>query len=256
MKGRGEKRPQALLGKDDNLNTLGARAEEAARRAKLVGILSIVNLTLTVLWLICLIVGLSSAGSMDTFERVLSHVAKLDTLFYLTYLNAALLTASVVMLFVLIFIYLRPIAPVFSATGVAFVPIYGCLNLVAYLSQVTVVPRLLRLHAIPKYQLLSEFLLQQTVQPWPDSAVFIFNNLAYAVLGVPSIMFGILMLRSSPVVRFGGILLGLSGVASMAGFIGIVAQDPLVAKGSLVGGTLFLLALVQLSWGFLWTKHM
>jgi hypothetical protein len=255
MKGRGEKRTQAVLKKDDNLNSPEARAEEAARRAKIVGIFSFVSLILTVLWLICLIVGLSSAGSLDAFEKVLSHVAKLDILFYLTYVNAALLTACVVMLFVLIFIYLRPIAPVFAAAGVAFVPIYGCLNLVAYLSQVTVVPRLLRLHAIPKYQLLSELLLQQTVQQWPDSAVFILNNLAYAALGVPSIMFGVLMLRSNPVVRFGGILLGLSGVASMAGFIGIVAQDPLVGKGSLIGGILFLLALVQFSGGFLWTRH-
>jgi len=244
-----------VLKKDDNLNNLAPRTEVTARRAKAVGVLSLVSLIFTILWLICFIVGLSSAGSLDTFEAILSHVAKLDTLFYLTYSNAALLTASVVMLFVLLSIYLRPMARVFSAIGVAFVPIYGCLNLVAYLSQVTVVPRLLRLHEIPKYQPLSELLLQQTVQQWPDSAVFIFNNLAYAILGVPSIIFGILMLRSNPVVRFSGILLGLSGVASIAGFIGIVAQDSLVTKGSLIGGILFLFALVQLSWGFLWARH-
>jgi hypothetical protein len=214
-----------------------------------------VSLILTILWLICLIVGLSSAGRLDTFEGVLSHVAKLNTLFYLTYANAALLTVSAVMLFVALFLQLRPMAPTWSALGVAFVPIYGCLNLVAYLSQITVVPRLLRLQAVPEYQVVSRFLLQQAVQQWPDSAVFIVNNLAYAVLGVPSVVFAVLILRSSPSVRFGAILLGLSGVASMAGFIGIVAQNPSIANGSLIGGILFLVALAQLSWGFLRTRR-
>jgi len=68
------------------------------------------------------------------------------------------------------------------------------MNLAVYLSQVTVVPRLFQLQATPEYQALSQFLLRQAIQQWPDSMVSIVNNLAYAILGVPSIIFGVLML--------------------------------------------------------------
>jgi len=243
-----------VLRKTNRLNNVIAKTEEAVLLAKPLGVLSLVSLILTVLWLVCLIMGVTSADHLDTFDGVLSHLTKLDFLFYMTYVNAALLTVSATMLLVAFFFSLKPVAPLWSAIGVVFVPVYGCLNLVAYLSQVAVVPRLLRLRTVPKYQALSEFLLQQTVQQWPDSAVFIFNNLAYAVLGVPSVIFGVLIMKSHRLVRPGGVLLGLSGVASIAGFVGIVAQTPWLAKGSLVGGILFLLALVQFSWALLWNR--
>jgi hypothetical protein len=241
--------------KANRVNSMKATTGEADLLAQPIGVLSLISLVLTVLWLVCFIAGLASAEHMDTFAGVLSHLAKPDLLFYVTYSNAALLTVSVVMLFVVLFFSLRLVAPLWSAIGVAFVPIYGCLNLVAYLSQVTVVPRLLRLHAVAKYQALSELLLRQTIQQWPDSAVFMLNNLAYAVLGVPSIIFGALILKSHRLVRFGGILLGLSGVACIAGLLGIVAETSWLTKGSLVGGIFFLLALVQFSWALLWNRR-
>jgi hypothetical protein len=240
--------------KANRVDSMKAATGEADLLARPLGVLSLVSLVLTVLWLVCFIAGSASAEHVDTFDGVLSHLANLDLLFYMTYLNAALLTVSVVMLFVVLFFSLKPVAPLWSTMGAAFVPIYGCLNLVAYLSQVTVVPRLLRLHAVAKYQVLSELLLQQTIQQWPDSAVFIFNNLAYAVLGVPSVIFGTLILKSHRPARLGGILLGLSGVACIAGFVGIVAEASWLAKGFLVGGILFLFTLAQFSWALLWNR--
>ncbi len=219
-------------------------------RTKLLGVLSLISLAVTILWLVFLIVGLAAAGPLDTFEQVLAHVNKLDVVFYLTYANAALITVSAVMLFAALYLYYKPIAPEWSAIGATFVPIYGAMNLIVYLSQVTVVPRLLQLQALPEYQALSQFLLRQAIQQWPDSAISIVNNLAYAVLGVPSIIFGVLMLKSVPALRLGGILLGISGIASIAGFIGIAAQSAWLSQGSFIGGVLFLLALVPMSWAF------
>ena len=220
-------------------------------QTKLLGVLSLVLLALSTLWLIFLMVGSAAAGPLDTFEQVLAHVSKLDVVFYLTYANAALITVNAVMLFAALYLHYKPIAPEWAAIGLAFVPIYGAINLIAYLSQITVVPRLLQLLALPEYQALSRFLLRQTIQQWPDSTVFVVNNLAYAVLGVPSIIFGILMLKSATILRVAGALLALNGVAGIAGFIGIAVQSTWLRHGALIGGVLFLLALAPMSWGFL-----
>lgn len=218
---------------------------------KLLGVLSLVTLVLTILWLGFLLAGMAAAGPLESFDQILAHVNKLDVLFYLTYANAALITLSAMMLFTALYVQYKPMEPEWSAIGVMFVPVYGVMNLIVYLSQVTVVPRLLALQALPEYQALSRFLLRQVIQQWPDSTISIVNNLAYAILGVPSIIFGILMFKSTPALRLGGALLVLNGIASIAGFIGIVAQSTWLSQGSLVGGVLFLLALVPMSLVFL-----
>jgi hypothetical protein len=223
-------------------------------QTKLIGYVSLLCLVLTVIWLALLITGMAGAGPLDTFERTLAYVKPLGVTFYLTYLNAALITVMAVMLFALLYRAYQSAAPEWAITGLAFVPIYGAMNLCVYLSQVTVVPQLLQLQSMPEYQTLAPLLLRQTLQIWPYSAVATVNNLAYAVLGIPSLIFGGLMLKANPTLRFGGILLGLSGLASIAGFIGIVAQISWLSQGSLVGGVLFLLALGPVSWAFLRTE--
>ena len=219
-------------------------------KMKQLSILSLICLVVTILWLVSLIASMVDAGTMETYEQVLAHVSKVNILFYLTYTNAALITMAAVMLFAGLYLHYKSIAPIWAFLGIIFVPIYGTMNLLVYLSQITVVPRLLKLQTIPEYNILARFLLQQVIQQWHDSAVWVINNLAYAVLGVPSIVFGLLMFQSIPVLRLGGILLSLSGLASLVGFIGIVAQNEWISNGSLIGGILFLLALVCMSCGF------
>lgn len=220
-------------------------------RTRLLGVLSSACLTATVLWLVFLILGLATAGPLATFDQVLAHVGKLDALFYLTYANAALVTVTAVMLFAALYVFCRSRSETWAAIALTFVPIYGAMNLLVYLSQITIVPRLLTLMATPESASLAGFMLRQTIQQWPDSAVFVANNLAYAVLGVPSIVFGVLLPRTASRLRPAGVLLALSGIASIAGFAGIAAGSRIVGNGSLVGGVLFLFALVAMSWAFL-----
>jgi hypothetical protein len=98
-------------------------------------------------------------------------------------------------------------------------------------------------------------MLRQIIQQWPRSTISIVNNLAYAVLGIPSVIFGTLLLKSDSALRTGGALLALNGIACIAGFIGIAARITWLARGSVVGGVLFLLSLVFLSWSFLQEKN-
>jgi len=88
------------------------------------------------------------------------------------------------------------------------------------------------------------------VQAWPGSVVNVLNNLGYAVLGVPSIMFGSLLARRRSL-RYAGLLLALNGVACIVGLVGIAAGSELLSLGSIVGGAVFLVALGPLSVGLL-----
>lgn len=219
-------------------------------QTKQLGILSGLCLIGTVLWLVFMIAGMAGAGPLDTFEQVLSYVSEAGVIYYLTYINAALITVLVLLLFAGLYLHYKPVAPFWVLSGIIFVPVYGMMNLIVYLSQITVVPRMLQLITIPEYQTMAQFLLQQGIQQWPGSAISVVNNLAYAVLGIPSIFFGVLMYRAGSMVRRGGIFLILNGVACMAGFVGIIMQNAWLSNGSLAGGVLFLLALVCMSWGY------
>jgi hypothetical protein len=178
---------------------------------------------------------------VETSEQALASVADPDLLHYLTYANATLITITATLLFAGLYVYCRPQDAVWSAMGLAFVPAYTVLNLFAYLSQITIVPRLVDL------QPGSSLLLAQMVQSWPGSAVNVLNNLGYAILGIPSLIFGLLLFQRDRRMRLPGGLLALSGAASLAGMVGIVLQNELLSLGSLVSGGLFFLALIPLS---------
>jgi hypothetical protein len=208
---------------------------------KLIGVIASICLLFTVIWLALFIYTLAARGPVETMEQALASVANLDLLYSLTYANAALVTLTATMLFAGLYVHCRPQASTWSAIGLVFVPIYAVLNLVAYLSQITIVPRLVTLRAA------SDPLLAQLVQVWPGSAVNVLNSLGYAVLGMPSLIFGLLLFRGSRLMRLPADLLSLSGAASIVGLVGIILQSELLGLGSIVGGVLFLLALIPLS---------
>lgn len=216
-------------------------------KTKLLGAISLVSLALTALWLVLLVAGTISSGPMETFGQALANVNKLDWMFYLTYINAALITVSATMLFAGLYLYCKRTAPQWSMMGLVFVPIYSALNLFVYLSQITVVPSLLSFQRTAEYEAVSTLLLRLMVQQWPGSAVSTFNNLAYAILGVPSIIFGTILFKRSKSMRLPGVLLALNGVACIVGFVGVVLENNLMGLGSAAGGALYLLALIPLS---------
>jgi hypothetical protein len=208
---------------------------------RLLGSVSLICLIVTVMWLILLVYGTATEGAVETFDQALASVADLGPLHSLTYANATLITVSATMLFAGLSARCGRDAPLWAAMGAAFVPVYCLLNLFAYLSQITIVPRLVALRPA------ADPLLAQMVQAWPGSAVNLLNNLGYAVLGIPSIIFGVLLGRRRAPLPLAGILLALSGGASILGLAGIVAGSAVLGLGSIVGGVLFLLALVPLT---------
>jgi len=222
-------------------------------KSRLVGITALITLVVTILWLVLLIVDTATAGAIDTFDKVLAHIADLQPLYYLTYLNATLTVLAATVFFTALYQSCRQFAPELSSFAMVFVPVYAGINLVVYLSQITVVPELIRLYQLSEYRPAAYIFLQQTVQGWQSSGAAFFNNLAYAVLGIPSILFGIILTRHNSPSRLAGVLLGLSGLACMVGVIGSLIHNQALRNGSLVGGVLFLCAVAPLS-ALAWSK--
>jgi hypothetical protein len=218
--------------------------------SKNVAFLALVCLLLTSLWIALLIADMASAGPLETFEQAAAHASRLHGLFYATYLNAALLTLSAVAFFAALHAWLKPTAPDWTLIGLVFVPIYGTLNLVVYLSQVTLIPALVTLRLDPQTTVMADTLLRLTLQAWPGSIMAFFNGLAYAVLGIPSILYGALLWQHTGALRWGGLLLALNGAACILGVVGSLAGSALLSQGVMIGGILFLLALFPLGWAF------
>jgi hypothetical protein len=219
--------------------------------AKTTGVLALLCLLFTLLWLGMLISDNATAGPLGTFEQVAEHAARPGLLFYTTYLNAGLVTLSAVAFFAAMYAYLKPTASGWLVIGLVFVPIYGALNLVVYLSQVTLIPTLLALRLDPRYTEMVDVLLRLGLQAWLASPMAFFNGFAYAVLGIPSILFGWLLWKRTGGLRWGGVLLALNGIACILGLIGYLTGNHLLSQGILMGGVLFLLALILISWGLL-----
>jgi hypothetical protein len=216
---------------------------------KTLGYLSLLLLGLTAAWLFLLIGDTVEAGPIVTFEQALEYVSRADWKFYLSYANAGLLTIVATIWMVALFLYCRPKLPAWIAlAGLIFMPVYCTLNLFAYISQITAVPLLVNLHNSSAYRSGTEVALALIIQQWPGSLVAFFNSLAYAILGIPSIIFGLSLRGRSILLNLAGILLALNGAASILGALGVALHNSMLRNGVLIGGVFFFLCLFPMSW--------
>ena len=197
-----------------------------------------------------LILFMARIGPIDTQEQAINSVTNPDWLFYLTYINAVIITILLTILFVGLYLYCKPSEPEWSMIGLIFVPVYCMLNLFSYFSQITIVPKLLSYQNVADNDVVFNIFLGQMVQGWQGSAVSVINNFAYAILGVSSIAFGVVLLKKRKFAKVSGIFLILNAIACIIGIIGIVAGNKIIGMGSAVGGFLFIIALVFLCFMF------
>jgi hypothetical protein len=206
----------------------------------------------TILWLVLLVAGQPA----QDFPAALDKAVRGGPLFNLIYLNAAVLvTLPAAFLMAGLYSLVRGDLPSWLALGgLVFVPIYAAFNLLAYLSQVTLVPLLVSLYEQPQTQETALVLLRLVLQELPDSAVGMLNGLAYAVLGIPSLTFSWGLRSRGGALRAAGLLLALNGAACITGFAGMLLGNPLLALGIMIGGLFFLMALLPLTWGLLFDR--
>jgi hypothetical protein len=163
--------------------------------------------------------------------------------FRLNYINVSFLTMGVVYLFVLLFRYLKQDARNVALAGFIFVPMYGILNLFCYSVQINLVPSMAQaVLAQPAFEQGESIQrVAQWIQANPASVVGKLNGLAYALLGIPSILFGYLLMRKA--IRYSGLTLLLNGILCLIGIAGMMLDIRILSMGTLAGGFLFLISL-------------
>jgi hypothetical protein len=229
-------------------------------KSRQISIVSMILALLTGIWIICMVLMMQQHGTvMATFEDAIDFVRNPGGLFYLTYLNVVVLTIFDVVLFGLLYLYFRQAYPALSLCGILFVPVYAAYNLFVYISQISVVQMIISDYDGVISEEVMQVLLGQFIQLWEHSTVAFVNNYAYAILGIPSILFGIAIYRRQPEAegrsgtgitglnRATGILLILNALACFLGVAGIITGNHILANGSAVGGGLFFLSLVGMS---------
>jgi len=203
-------------------------------------------LIFTSIWLILMIISAAKTGPINSFEQAIVSVMNAGNFFQLNYINAVLITIATTIFLVCLYDYCKSLNAQWSLIGFVFVPIYSIMNMFVYFSQITIIPRLLTLMKISANPDIYTAILGQFVQGWSGSAIAVTNQLAYAILGIPSIIFGGLLIKDKRVSTLGGWLLALNGVSCIIGIIGTVANSEILAVGSVIGGALFLFSLVAI----------
>lgn len=224
-------------------------------KPKTLGYISLITTVLVTLWIAVLIVDKATAGPMETFEQTLAVVSQQRWTFTFNYANAVLFTIAATILMTGLYLYCKDAAPSWCFIGLVFIPVYSVLNLSMYLSQVTIVPSLLALYQTLEYESTAELLLRLTIHEWSGSAVSILNALAYAVLGIPSVIYGVILLKRGILMRVSAVLLILSAVADVVGLLGVIVGSPLLSIGTLLGGVIFVVLMYPLTVGLLRLKE-
>ena len=212
-------------------------------RCKCTSWLAVATLALTLVWIVMMVLSEAYYGPLDEISRILAYYRGSPAIFTAIYLACGGLTLVTLLWFAALFEEFRQAHPMAATLGIAMAPVYATLNGVVYFSQVAVVAELARSADIP------DPVLVQLVQLEPSSMMAFVNVFAYAVLGVPSGFFGYLAYRKAPQLRFSGFCLAASGIGSWLSVLGMVVGVPALRSGVVIGGVLFLLALLTFVWG-------
>lgn len=206
---------------------------------KTITITSFVLIWLLLLWIILMIATTSKIQSDWAVKDYLYFAKNGGILFFLSYLNAVLFTIVVVALLGQLYSYLKSSSPVLSIIGIVFVPVYGVLNLVAYGSQITVLPQLLADIKIAEATECEVHYVFQWIQAKPDTVIGMINGAAYAVLGVPAVCYAFALYNKIPFGKTIALLLILNAGFCLVGLTGYLTDNDILVNGVVVGGLLF-----------------
>ncbi len=209
------------------------------RRLKIIAPILVI---LTMLWVVLTTVSLSGIDRTWSNSEYVIWVAYPDIFYTANYVNVTILTILVVAFFSFMYHYLKEEYRRRAVAGLIFVFIYGIINVICYSIQISLVPSIART-ALENPD--SMLLASELIQANSHSLIGFLNGLAYAILGIPSIIFGVLLIRKTK--KYSGLFLLLSGISSIVGLAGYILNNTVIALGIMVGGILFLLSLIFIS---------
>lgn len=213
--------------------------------AKVLFYLGIVLCVVTIGWIILMGMSLGDKGPLlNSYSEALDYIKNQGVLFKLNYINATVITIVNTMFFTLLYMYLKSGSPILSRLGIVFIPVYTAYALFAYTSQVSIAAQLQSVVEYGKENELIDVLLSQLTQAWNKSAVAFINNYAYAILGIPSVLFGLALLGENKTGKIAGYFSIINGVFCMLGIVGIIMNNKLLSFGSTIGGVAFIFFLL------------
>jgi hypothetical protein len=213
-------------------------------KTKITGILAASVVILTLIWLSQMIGAGIKYGSFEHLEDALAFARERHWFYYsATYANALVLTLFNMLLYGSLYGLLKEENPEWTAAGLVFVPVYGLLASVSYLSQLVMIPVLISQLEDPQLQPIAFALLHHWLQIWPQSTIQLFDQFSYFLLGVPGLIFGLLMCKI-PVLRIPGGLFVVSSFFCLLIGVGIITGIPeLVGVPSMIGGVVSIIAI-------------
>ena len=204
----------------------------------MIRIAALVLLVQTLIWIVLTGISLRGIDASWTGREYVAWAAHPDIFYLGNYMNAALLTVTAVVLFSALYSHFSGMDKVLAVVAWSFVPVYGMLNLISYSLQLKEVPDLARQAAGNPGM---EFLVAHLIQANSASLLAFINGLAYALLAIPSVLFGRMLIADSR--KYSGAFLMLNGFSCIVGFAGYIAGSALVASGLALGGILFMISL-------------
>lgn len=211
-------------------------------KRRIISKISLLSAILTVTWVILMAISSSQIDADWKSADYVKWASSPDAFFVANYINVTLLTFLVVLLFGYLFVFLQEKNKSLSIIALLFVPIYGIINIVCYSMQISLVPDISE-KALSNPETMD--IAVQLIQMKSNSIIGFLNGMAYAILGIPSIIFGQLLFKSGA--RFSGLFLLLNGISCMIGIIGYLAASSILEFGTVLGGMLFLTSLITLS---------
>jgi len=193
---------------------------------------------LCVSWIVFGVISISPVKQEWTNSDYLHWVSKPSLSFTLTYINATLLTIIDIILFYFLYSYLNVFNKILAQLGLIFIPIYGVLNIVCYSIQIATVPSIAKI-ALESGNI--DFAIQ-LVQAKNDTLIGYLNGLAYTILGIPSILYGYLLVKQR--IRVSGLFLITSAIFDFIGIAGYLIGNKTLAIGMILGGVAFTIALI------------
>jgi len=206
---------------------------------------SIILFVQTLIWIVFTGFSMSQVESTWTYTDYVTWASKPDFFFIGNYINATLLTITAIVLFTFLYGFLKNKYESYAMLGLVFIPIYGLLNIICYSIQISVVPLIAgdSFDSPDKIYFASHF-----IQAYSKSIFGFMNGMAYAILGITSIIYGVLMFKEFK--KLSGVLISLNGISCIIGIIGYIINNSILATGIMIGGILFLGALAAMAFEF------
>ncbi len=194
--------------------------------------LALFTVVILVLWVVLMILSGMQMQADWAAKDYLNYAREQNPVFVLNYLNAGLFTALVIVLFGCLYLLVKNEYPVLALVGLLFIPVYGTLNLLVYLGQVTILPLVANGSASQEAAL-------QWMQLYPGSPIGMVNGLAYALLGISSVLYALTIIGRGKMGQITAWLLIVNTVLCLLGPIGVMTGNSLLTLGTVAGGIVF-----------------